>query len=241
MGQEGGRGKSFLEGPLEAGMHDLTTDGPELLGHMAEHGISSDVGSRAVGAPPGDIGQLATPVPALPFANHGVEMAGDGFVVLAADGRLPADFGLPTLVWFVAFDRQLMKGAARSPWMLGSVLEDARAVDDLGPPPSVAVLPQRVLEGFGMFKEVPGACMQLGDARPNVGDICLIRQVRAEGAAPKVEFRGRLGLGTRAASAVDAGPVAGQEGDIEQPGPVLVGVLQRKPFTLVGVSIWTCH
>ena len=63
-------------------------------------------------------------------------------------------------------------------------------------------------------------------------EVVIVGQVGTMGAASQLGFRGGFGSDTRAAIALDARPVAHEEGCVEQPSPMFAGVFVRQPLAI---------
>src|SRR6185437_2103559 len=175
----------------------------------------SDEGLGVLRAPPVEFLPALAPVPAIPLTDGGDDVAVVLHLILSAERQLPAHLGFVLERVHPTLERGQMEGAAGAgaePW---TVQKDAGVALDPGHDLAELVGPDHRLLRAVVLPLVRGE--GLGDLLDSAG-ILLVDEVRAIAAASLRHLGGRTGEHPLATFAEDALPIAGQEGDIEDPG-----------------------
>ncbi len=130
-----------------------------------------------------------------------------------------------------------MEGAAGAPGESGTVEEDAGVVGEPGHEGrlalvvGVAAADRALLARLRVVLHVLGSypCEPAGD----VGCVGAIDEVGAEAATPLHRFGRGFVEDSHASTSVDAGEVRSQERRVEDPGPMLVGIIETDPFVQI--------
>ena len=210
----------------------LAGHGLQLGAHAHVDRLVADERVGVLGAPPVELLAALAPVAPVPLADHRGDPAVGRRLVLAAEGQLPAHLGLQLDVAPPLGLGRPVEGAAGPGREPGPVEEDAGAVDQPGPEVAVGQLLDHAL--LPLLVELPEVGGELGGRPLDVPGVLLAGEVGAVGAASLDQLGGGPGQHPLAALAEDARPGAGEEGHVEQPGPLLVGVVEADPFVGVG-------
>src|SRR5664279_3566698 len=131
--------------------------------------------------------------------------------------------------------RRLVQGAAGAGREAGSVEEDAGTVHHPGAEIAVGQLLDHAL--LALLVELPQVGGEFGGGAFDGAGVLLAGEVGAVGAAALDQLGCRSGEDALTALPEDAHPGAGQEGDVEHPGSLLVRVVEADPFVGGGGSV----
>ena len=191
-----------------------------------------DEGRRVLGAPPVELLAALAPVPPVPLPHHRGHPPVGRRLVLAAERELPAHLRLELDVAASLGLGRLVQGAARAGREPGPVEEDAGAVDQPGAEIAVGQLLHHAL--LSLLVELPEVGGEFGGGPLDGPGVLLAGEVGPVGAAALHQLGRRPGEDALAPLAEDARPGAGQEGHVEEPGALLVGIVEADPFVGIG-------
>ena len=157
--------------------------------------------------------------------------------VLQADRDLPTHRRLPVHRPLARFECGDVQRTADAALEAHPVQEDARIVDESGDRRPAAVLFGVALAQMSLLHhlgvELHVARLEPLDMSLQVLDVVVVGEVGAVAAAAELQLRCRLVEDALATAAVDARVVRAEICRVEQPGAVLVGVLEADPLVQI--------
>ena len=205
----------------------------DLVPQREVHRTLTHEGEGVLGAPPVELLASVAPVATLPLAQCGRDVAMLVDMVDEAQWELPADLRLPVEGPSAACECRLVEGAPRPGGVARPVEHDACVVGLTGDGVTLLIRLDRAAGRLRLVVELPFVGAEFGDARLDTRPVGVTGEVGPIRAAALLFVGGGPGEDAGAPAPEDAVPVAGEEGQVEQPGAMLVGGLERQPFVEV--------
>ena len=146
---------------------------------------------------------------------------------------MPADVRLELKWQDAPVDRRTVQSTAGTPGVTRAVQEDAGSVGEAGGRDPFRVALEHAGLPSALGAELPLLARKRLGSRGDALGIRLVGEVRSVRTTAFHPFGRRLGEDSLASGAVDALPTARQKSHVDEPAPILSGVLEVHPFMSV--------
>jgi hypothetical protein len=223
---------SLREHLFELVIDGVAGDFAEFIFHRDPHRLLVDERIVGLGAPPVKLLTSVAPVATFPLAHGRGDVAVHVGFVGATKRELPAHFGLPIERPLPRFEGGTMQCTTTATGKVGRVQKHARTVDDTSDMDAFVVACRRSLP-TSCRGVLPLIVANTGDTGAELASILSVGEMRTMRAAALTQRAGILGEHALTSTSKDAGPVARQEGHVEEPRSIFVGVLERQELVQV--------